>query len=347
MKLGIIGLSQAGKSTLFEALTGARGEQRDAGHQRGARIATITVMDPRVDLLSELFKPKKTTYARIEYLLPSLPQGDVPSRSEAERWNQVRTCDALVHVVRNFERPDGMPPLPEKDFHALEDDMVLADLGVVEKRLERLELDAKRGKKPDPQEAALLVSCRAKLEAGEALRGHPELATDPLLRGFTLLAAKPLILVLNNGDEDENLPNWARECPAVEAIAVRARLERDIAPMTPEEAEEFRVAYHIQESVLDRLIRSSYSILERISFFTVGEDEVRAWPIHAHTPAIHAAGSVHSDMEKGFIRAEVVSFEDFKAKGGYAEARKAGLVRLEGKDYPVKDGDIINFRFNV
>jgi GTP-binding protein YchF len=348
MKLGILGLPQSGKSTVFAALTGARGQKEDRPASRtGPRIATVTVLDERVDFLNQLYKPKKTTYTKIEYLLPSDIPSSSPSGSEGGAWNQIRICDALLHVVRNFQAPGGPPPIPEQDFQQLEEEMILSDLVVAEKRIEKIELDLKRGKKPKGEEASLLKSCCALLEKGGPLRNVPELALEPALKGFTFLSAKPVLVIVNNEDEDEALPEWDRKPDNVEMLAVRARLEMDIASMSPDEAEEFLDAYHIQESALDRVIRKSCQVLNRISFFTVLSDEVRAWSIAAGTPAIEAAGTVHTDMQKGFIRAETLSFEDLKTHGSFQEAKKAGVVRLEGKEYEVKDGDIINFRFNV
>jgi hypothetical protein len=347
MKLGLVGLPQSGKSTVFAALTGARGEKKDHGSSgKDMRIATITVLDERLDFLTTMYQPKKTTYAKIEYLLPSkIPTSS--AKSDGGVWNQLRPCDALLHVVRNFEGPGGAAAAPEQDFWQLEEEMVLADLVIAEKRLERIELDKKRGKKPETNEASLLKSCQEYLEKGRALRQVPELAANPVLKGFTFLSAKPMLVIINNDDEDEALPQWHLSPEDVEMLAVRGRLEMDIATMSPEEAEEFLDAYHIQESALDRVIKRSYRLLNRLSFFTVGSDEVKAWSITKGTPALEAAGTVHSDMQKGFIRAETLSFEDLKACGTFRDAKKAGLVRLEGKEYEVKDGDIIDFRFNL
>ncbi len=348
MKLGIIGLPQSGKSTVFQALLGARGQKEDSGSARsGPRFATVTVFDERVDFLTRIYQPKKTTYAKIEYLLPAQIPSSSPARLEGAVLNQVRICDALLEVVRNFEGTTGFAPTPEQDFFRLEEEMVLSDLVVAEKRIERIELDRKRGKKDGEQEYPLLRSCCEFLERNEPLRNRPELASDPLLKGFTFLSAKPILVVINNEDEDETLPAWDHRPPGIDPMVVRGRLEMEIASLSPEEAEEFQEAYHIQESALDRVIGKSYEILNRISFFTVISDEIRAWSIDAGTPALEAAGAVHSDMKKGFIRAEVLSFEDLKTHGSFQEAKKAGLVRLEGKEYEVKDGDIISFRFNV
>jgi ribosome-binding ATPase YchF (GTP1/OBG family) len=179
------------------------------------------------------------------------------------------------------------------------------------------------------------------------LRANPELASAPALRGFTFLSAKPQLVIINNDDEDEALPAWKRNPPNVAVMVVRGRLEKDINSMTPDEAKEFMEAYHIQESVLDRVIKRSYSLLNLISFFTVLNEEVRAWALRQGLPALEAAGTVHTDMKKGFIRAEVLSFDHLKQYGSVHEVRQKGLVHLEGKEYVVKDGDIIQFRFNV
>jgi len=347
MKIGIVGLPQAGKSTIFAAFTGARGAEGDHTSRKDLRIAAVTVFDERIGFLSRLYQPKKTTYAKIEYLLPPETGSPGGGGSDGAVWNQIRTCDALLHVVRNFEGTLGTPPTPEQDFRKLEEEMILNDLVVAEKRVERIELDKKRGKMPEGEEASLIQSCRQLLEQGVPLRSDPALASAPPLKGFTFLSAKPMLILVNNDDEDEALPAWEMRPEGVELFVVRGSLEKEIASLSPDEAKEFLDAYHIQESALDRVIRHSFHILRRISFFTVGPDEVRAWPIPAGTPAVEAAGSVHSDIQQGFIRAEVVAFDELKHHGGFNEAKKAGLVRLEGKAYEVKDGDIITFRFNV
>jgi GTP-binding protein YchF len=348
MKLGIVGLPQSGKSTLFVALTGARGEGEFAKPTRSEEhVATVKVMDRRVDFLTALYKPKKTTYAQFEYLLPSQAVSASPAKAESQVLNQVRACDALLHVVRNFEAPGGIPPASEKDFWQLEEEMILSDLVVAEKRLERIELDGKRGKKPSEEELSLITMGRHLLDQGLPLRHRPDLADAPALRGYTFLSAKPELVIINNDDEDEIGPEWKRRPEHVETLMVRGRLELDITSMSLEEAREFMEAYHIERSVLDRVIQSSYNLLKLISFFTVLNDEVRAWTVRDTTPALEAAGTVHTDMKKGFIRAEVLAFEELKTLGSYQEAKQKGVVRLEGKEYVVKDGDIINFRFNV
>ncbi len=348
MKLGITGLPQSGKSTIFAALTGARGEDKFQGSPRtDQRIGTVRVADERVDVLTKIYKPKKTTFAQVEYLLPSEISTDTPSKSENLIWNQLRVCDALIHVIRNFQPPGGPAPTSENDFWRLGEEMVLNDLVVTEKRIERLEQDRKKGKKPEEAEYSLIKSCRELLENNQPLRMRPELASEPALKGFTFLSAKPQLVIINNADEDESFPEWKEKPETLEMLVVRGSLEMEISAMTPEEAEEFLVEYHIEKSALDRVIKSSYTLLNLISFFTVLNEEVRAWTITKGTPALEAAGAVHSDMKKGFIRAEVLSFDHLKEYGSFQEAKKAGHVPLEGKAYSVQDGDIINFRFNV
>jgi GTP-binding protein YchF len=348
MKLGIVGLPQSGKSTLYAALIGARGEGGFVKPSRSEpHIATVKVMDERVDYLAVLYKPKKTTHAQFEYLLPAQAASASPGKVESQVLNQVRVCDALLHVVRNFEAPGGIPPDSEADFWRLEEEMILSDLAVAEKRIERIELDGKRGKKPDEEELSLITASRQLLDQGVSLRDRPVLADAQVLRGFTFLSAKPELVIINNDDENETAPGWKRRPENVGTLLARGRLELDIASMPPEEAREFMKAYHVERSVLDRVIQSSYNLLKLISFFTVLNEEVRAWTIREGTPALDAAGTVHTDMKKGFIRAEVLSFDDLKALGSFQEAKQKGVVRLEGKDYVVQDGDIVNFRFNV
>ena len=347
MKLGIIGLPQAGKTTVFEALTGARGESpRQKAGRSDHRIGTVRVADSRVDHLSRIYKPKKTTYAQVEYLLPSNVGGVPAGKSENALWNQVRPCDALIHVVRNFGGGLGEPS-PEADVRALEEEMLISDLAVVEKKVERMDLDAKRGKKDEEGLRELMEACRALLEENRPLRSEPDLSSSPELRGFTFLSAKPQLLIVNNADEDEEAPYWTSPPGHAEVIVIRGSLEKEIALLPPEEAEEFMNAYHIETSALDRVIRTSYEILDLISFFTVGEDEVKAWTIPEGTTALDAAGEIHSDIQQGFIRAEVISFEELVRLGSLQEAKKAGQVRLEGKEHVIRDGDIVHFRFNV
>ena len=344
MKLGIIGLPQAGKSTVFEALTKS---EPDTTHKGENRIGTIRVPDQRIDLLSEMYRPQKTIYAQVEYFLPGTGGGKLSQPKEQSIWTAVRECDALIHVIRNRSGTGYEKSNPRDDFMRLEQELILADLIVVEKRLERIDLDQKRGKKADPREHALLIESRDKLENEISLRRSAELSTARELRGFTLLSAKPMLVLFNNDDEDEAVPEVGSITDLENCLVIRGQLEQELAQMSAEEAADFLNEFSISESAMNRVIRESYRILGLISFFTVGSDEVRAWTIKAGTQALDAAEEIHSDIKKGFIRAEVLAYDDLLEAGTYAEARKKGTVRLEGKTYEVADGDIINFRFNV
>jgi GTP-binding protein YchF len=345
MRLGIIGLPGSGKSTIFHALTRSKPEE---GAHKEYRIATVRVPDLRVDTLNRVFEPEKTVYAQVEYLLPQGSKAySLNGQSDESFWNEVRPCDALIHVLRNFHQRGGEAPHPRDDFVKLETDMIFADLVVVEKRIERLDLDEKRGKKISAEERGLLGACLQMLEAQRPLRDDPKLATAHLLKGYTLLSAKPFFIIFNNDDEDENSPPWEEPPGPFNSFVVRGKLEMELAELSPEEAAEFMTAYHIKSSAMDRVIQHSCSVLALIAFFTVVHKEVRCWMVPHGTTALDAAEVIHSDMKRGFIRAEVLAYDDLLAAGTYPQAKKEGKVRLEGKTYIVQDGDIINFHFNV
>jgi len=344
MRLGIIGLPGSGKATVFEALTGNR---IDAARRMEAHVGTVKVPDPRVDALSAMYQPRKTTFAQVEYLLPGRQSGGADKHRDPNLWVPVRDCDALIHVLRNFSVYGLKEPDPAADFNALNEEMILADLVVVEKRLERLAQDKQRGRKIDGEEADLLETCRRHLEAETPLRRLPELGTHPKLRGFALVSAKPMLVLFNNEEDDARLPPLEGPLADEIAMVLRGKLEQELAQMNAEEAEAFLTEFDIQASAMDRVIARSYELLGLISFFTVGEDEVRAWTIRRGTSALDAAGVIHSDLKQGFIRAEVVAYDDLMAAGGLAEARKQATLRLEGKTYEVKDGDVVHVRFNV
>ena len=347
MRIGIIGQTDIGKQTIFETLTGIA---IAPGGKNEDQVSTIPVPDERVAHLSRLYKPRKTTFAQVEYFLPGYAKQIETGRKESDpsgSWARIRNCDALIHVLRNFRLYGMEDPALGSDFNAMEEEMILADLMVVEKRLERLEKDQKRGKKPNPEEIELLMRCRTILEQEIPLRKESELALSPLLRGFALLSAKPVLVLLNNPDDDPETPELPEQIARETCISIRGQLERELSQMDKEEAALFFEEYQIENTATDRIIRHSYAILGLNSFFTVGEDEVKAWTIKKDTLAVDAAGTIHSDMKKGFIRAEVLAYDDLKEAGFYKEARKRGTVRLEGKTYAVQDGDIINFRFNV
>jgi len=344
MKLGIIGLPQCGKSTVFEALTKNISE---TAHKGEDRIGTIRVPDDRIDVLSEMYEPQKTIYAQVEYFLPATARSQKDQPADQSIWTAARDCDALIQVIRNHTAAGLEEKSPYADFRHMEQELILADLVVVEKRLERIEHDHTRGKKMDPEEHALLIDCRQNLENEIPLRKIEDLAAAPKLRGFAFLSAKPLLILFNNDDDDGQLPEVSNLTESENCLLIRGKLEQELSQMSAEDAAEFLNEFNIGESATDRVIQKSYEILGLISFFTVGKDEVRAWTIKKETPAVVAAGAIHSDMQKGFIRAEVLAYDDLMEAGTHAAARKKGTVRLEGKTYEVKDGDLINFRFNV
>ena len=345
MKLGIIGLPGAGKSTLFEALTKIVAD--DMAHKHEDRLGTIRVPDQRVDQLSSMYNPKKTIYAQVEYLLPYMTMQKPGQQRDETVWANVRTCDAMIHVLRNFKGFGNEQATPLEDFTSLNEEMIFADLLVVEKRIERLGLDKKRGKDVDPEEVRLLESCRETLEQEKPLRSNPDLAAAPQLKGYTFLSGRPMLVIFNNEDDDESTPESENSFTYEKCLALRVRLEHELSQMEEEEAQEYLEEFGITTSAMDRMISLSYELLGLISFFTVGPDEVRAWTIKKDIPAVDAAEVIHSDIKKGFIRAEVVAYDDLMEAGSYKEARQRGTTRLEGKTYLVQDGDIIEFRFNV
>ena len=380
MRLGIIGLPQSGKSTVFEALTRT---PRDPGGRTSAKIGTVRVPDERVEKLSEMYQPKKTIFAQVEYFLPGIGErkDELARRSLGEGgsiWNSVRACDALIHVVRNFgyeeeeeNRRSGDSPrtagtvpeeteeeetvgtvpdggtVPLRDFLKLDHEMIFADLMTLTKRLDRLNADKDRGKKYDAAEVTLIEQALKHLDGDRPLRRVPEIAASPLLKGFTLVSAKPMLVLFNNDDASDGAPEVSGVLADEMRMVMRGRLEAELAQIPHEDAEEFLAEFGIAHSALDRVVRASYDLLGLISFFTVGEDEVRAWTVRKDAPALDAADCIHSDIRRGFIRAEVLAYADLMSCGSYAEARKLAKVRLEGKTYPVKDGDIIEFRFNA
>ena len=347
MKLGIVGLGRAGKTAVFNSLTRRSGESVPPGGQVVPALGVVPVPDARVDWLSVLYRPQKTTYAQITYMdLQGVPgMADNKREYMSLLLSHMRPMDAFLMVVRNFEDAVLGTPNVSRDFRELEDEFLIADLATVEKRLEKLEAESKRGKKPIGAEKELLEKCAEILNSEQPLRTRPEVANAQELRGYTFLSAKPLLVIVNNSDEDDQVP--AVSFGSAEAVVVRGKLEMELAQLSAEEAQSFMQDFSIAESALDRIIRSSFSLLNLITFLTVGEDEVKAWTIPSDTHAIDAAGAIHSDIQRGFIRAEVVAYEDLRSAGDYAAARKHGTVRLEGKTYPVRDGDIIHFRFNV
>ena len=349
MKIGIIGPAAAGKTTLFNALTGGAASTGGYGAAR-VNIGAAHVADARVDALSAVFSPKKTTYAVVNFVDAGV--GDAGAAKNAEAIPQaLEGADALLVVVRAFE--DAGVPHPKESIDPARDladvriDLLLRDLSVVERRRERLEKLVRVKKDPgEAAEFALLTKIQETLEEGRPVRalklGEEEMR---IIKGFGFLSAKPLLVVVNVGEEQ--LGDGFSDLDGETPVALAARLEEELAQLPGEEQAEFLADYDLESSALDKVIQASFSLLNLRCFFTVSEDEVRAWPVRAGAIALHAAGTIHSDLERGFIRAEVISFPDFMAAGSLSAARDRGTLRLEGKDYVVKDGDIFHVRFNV
>ncbi len=343
MKVGLIGHRGSGKTTIFNMLTGL---SADVGGYAGGEIhlGVIKVPDPRIDRLTEIFKPRKTIYAEIRFSDFPATQEKETLKTSSSLLSQMREVEAMALVLRNF----GPDANPVKELDDLLAEMILADLGVVENRLSRLKKE--KGK---DQEPILLERCRKALEDEQSLASvafSPE--EEGLLSGFGFLSRKPVLALFNCSDEQAGQPlspAYEEELRrrGIEGLALAGKVEMEVAQLDEPDRAAFLKEIGIQESARERFIRSSYRLLDLISFLTTGEDEVRAWTIKRGTTARKAAGKVHSDIERGFIRAEVVAYEDFIALGSEAKCREAGKLRLEGKDYVVQDGDIIHFRFNV
>jgi GTP-binding protein YchF len=357
MKIGLIGLPKSGKTTLFNLLTGASvGTSRyDAGRAE-LHTGVARVPDPRVDRLSALFTPKKTTYATFEVVdLAGIEKGERAGLDTKE----FRNADALLHVVRAFTDDARGVADPRRDIVDLETELILADLEVVDRRLERLEASIKKQRKEaEVREHELLGRLKTALEGETSLRALA-LAPDEarLVRGFTFLSQKPILHLVNleekaiaDGDrvaERFGLAEVAAR-PQTRVAWVSAVIEAEIARLAGDEQQAFLADLGLAEPAINRVLRECFALLGLVSFFTVGEDEVRAWPIPAGTRAQDAAGTVHSDIARGFIRAEVNGYEELVAVDGSFDAlRKRGQLRLEGKDYVVQDGEVCHFRFNV
>jgi ribosome-binding ATPase len=355
MKTAIIGLPMTGKTSLFTILTGAHQETRMGS--TAARTGVARVPDDRLEALGRLFEPPKVTHATVEYI-------DVPSISKESLRDpsyiaSLRVADAFAHVLRLFadetvpHEKGSVDPL--RDLEDVETELILSDLVVVEKRLERLEKDRKKIKNPElDREFDLLARAKAMLEDNKPLRQLELDAEDEKrIRGFQFLSQKPILYVLNLGEDDaprlhererefRDGPLAGRRNTSVAAVC--GKIEAELAELPAEEQQTFLASYGLNESGLQRLISATYSLLGLMSFLTAGEDECRAWTIPMHSTAVKAAGAIHSDFEKKFIRAEVVNWKSLIDFGGYAGAREKGQLRLEGKEYIVKDGDVLVIR---
>ncbi len=353
MKLGIIGLPQSGKTTVFNALTHGDRPISMNGGRFEIHTAVVDVPDSRVDDLSKLFNPKKTTYAKVTYADIAGLEGSASGEISGQLLSELSQMDGFIHVVRCFDDP-GVPHTlesidPQRDIEAMEAEFMLNDLIQVERKLERLEEERQRNSRDKTEvqrEVSLFVRLQQVLNQDQPLRTL-ELKSDErkLISGYGFLSRKDLLIVLNLG-EDRDAPMIEYPCQSC-VVSLRGRLEMEIAQLPPDDAELFMAEYNIAEPSLNRMIRNSYTLLHLQSFYTVGEDEVRAWTVHQGSSAPEAAGVIHSDLQKGFIRAEVVPCQDLLSLGSMAKARSKGKLRLEGKDYRVQDGDIMHVRFNV
>ncbi len=357
MRTGILGFPLSGKTTLFNVLARAHAPTGAfASGAGGINVGTVQVPDHRLETLRDLFAPKKYTPARIEYvdLAGAAPAGK--DAAGALLPQQITTSDLILVVVRAFE-DDAVPhPAgsvdPRRDLTRFQDELLLKDMTVLEGRLERVRKAKQVGAKGSgAEELELLERCLAALESGTPLRESdlkPE--EERLLRGYQLLSAKPLLAVFNVGEDrvaGAGLAGGLEPRPRTAAVEICGKAEMEIAELPDPEAREFMDLLGIEESGLARVIRTSYQLLGLCSFFTVGPDEVRAWTIERGTRAVNAAGKIHSDLERGFIRSEVVAAQDLLDAGGLSEAKARNLLKVEGKDYVVQDGDVLNIRFSV
>jgi ribosome-binding ATPase len=357
LSMGLIGLPRSGKTTVFNALT--HSSAKIGGGGSGTNVAVVPVPDARLEFLTALFRPKKTTPATVQYTdiaglsAASAVQGELGKAVLAS----LRDVDALLHVVRAFTGEDGVPPDPMGDVEAVDLELALADLSLVDKRLERLADAHKRGKPTadEVREEAVLQQLHQGLSEGKPVRDLDLAAEDQrLLRHYQFLTGRPALILLNIAERDlAQAEQAAKDFQAAYphrhsmTTAICGKLEMELAELDATEAAEFMAALGVSEPGLNRVLHLSYDLLGLTSFLTVGPDEVRAWTIRQGSLAPEAAGAVHTDIEKGFIRAQVVSFADLKTLGTMAAAKHAGRVRLEGKTYAVQDGDVIEFLFNV
>jgi len=361
VKIGLVGLNQTGKTTLFNLLTGRDGSAVAAVGKGSANIGTGAVPDERIDFLSGIYKPKKTTYAKIEYIDVAgfSVSGDGRNSGASKFLNDVRPCDALVHVLRAFESGTVIHDLgsidPARDLEAVEMEMLFADLEMIEKRVGRIKA-GKKVTKEHEAELALLDRCCNWLENGGALKDM-ELSEEDraAVRSFAFLTEKPRLTVVNLDENQWDAKAWPNmeplraQCSALNTplLELCVETELEIGCLPEDDRQLFMEDMGISQPGVAVLAKAVYELLGLVSFLTVGPDEVRAWTIERGTNARAAAGKIHSDIERGFIRAEVVKYDSIRELGSMAKVKEKGLFRLEGKEYTVVDGDVILFRFNI
>ena len=352
MKLGIIGLPQSGKTTIFNALTRGNTPTTASAGRIEVHQAVVDVPDPRVDKLSAMFNPRKTIYAKVTYAdIAGLETGAAKSGISGQLLNQLNQMDGLILIIRAFEDNNVMHPSgsldPKRDVDTMLSELLLNDLIAVERKLERLTEERKKGgtdKVLNERQTVLFTRLHEALNDGTPLRKLDFNAEEVKeLASFGLLTRKPILTVFNLG-EGQSAPQVEVDYPSVSLLG---KLEMEIAQLGPEDAAVFMQEYGIEELSLSKMIRLSYDLLRLQSFFTVGEDEVRAWTTRRGVHAQEAAGEIHTDLQRGFVRAEVIPYEDLVSLGSMQEAKAKGKLRLEGKEYPVRDGDIMHIRFNV
>ena len=352
MRLGIIGLPQAGKTTLFNALTRGHAPTAASAGRIEVHTAVVDVPDPRVDQLSAMFKPRKTIYAKVTYAdIAGLETGAARSGISGQLLNQLTQMDALILVVRCFADDSVMHPSgsvdPPRDVNTMLSELLLNDLIAVERKLERLVDERKKGgtdKTVNARQTELFEKLHQTLSENKPLREmHFTHDEEKELSSYGLLTRKPILTVFNTG-EGQPAPEATLDHPCV---ALMGKLEMEIAQLNPQDAADFMREYGIQELGLNRMIKLSYDLLQVQTFFTVGEDEVRAWTTRRGATVQESAGEVHTDLQRGFVRAEVVHYDDLVSLGGMNEAKAKGKLRLEGKEYPVKDGDIVHIRSSL
>ncbi len=344
----IFGYPKTGKTTLFNILTGMKEKvDKFSSSKNILHKAVIDVPDPRLDKLNEFYNTK-IKYTQVEYIdTGSLSFGEVKSSSFLD---PLRKSDGLVHVVRGFEDKDIVHPAgsiePDRDIRAMEDELIIADLIMIEKRVERLEKELKKIKSKElKEELELLTKLKANLEENIPIRSiELKDREEFIIRGFQFLSQKPIIHLINLSEGMKKIENQEKNRII---LSFYGKIEQEILELDEEERKIFMEEYGIESSIRDDFLRKSYELLNLISFFTVGEDEVRAWTIEKGDTAYEAAGKIHTDLQKGFIRAEVIFWEDFVSSGGFKKAKEKGVLRLEGKEYVVKDGDIVHIRFNI